>query len=94
VKSVGWRFGYGLTIELEHTGGVVTRFAHCKAAIVRPGDHVLEGETIGTVGSSGLATGPHVHFEVLVNGHQVDPIAFIAASREAATADRVHGQGH
>jgi murein DD-endopeptidase MepM/ murein hydrolase activator NlpD len=92
VVSVGWRLAYGLTIELEHTGGVVTRFAHCKSAIVRPGDHVVAGETIGLVGSSGLATGPHVHFEVLVNGNQVDPIRFIAASRDAAGGDRAHGQ--
>jgi murein DD-endopeptidase MepM/ murein hydrolase activator NlpD len=94
VRSVGWSFGYGLTIELEHSGGVVTRFGHCKSAIVRAGDQVLEGETIGTVGSTGLATGPHVHFEVLVNGQRVDPVNFVAASREGAGADRSHGQDH
>jgi murein DD-endopeptidase MepM/ murein hydrolase activator NlpD len=92
VRSVGWGLAYGLMIELEHSGGVITRFAHCRSAIVRVGDSVLEGETIGTVGSSGLATGSHVHFEVLVNGAQVDPIRFIAASREAAATDRAHGQ--
>lgn len=92
VKSVGWHLAYGLTIELEHTGGVVTRFAHCRTAIVRAGDQVLEGEPIGTVGSSGLATGPHVHFEVLVNGAQVDPLRFIASSRDAAATDRSHSQ--
>jgi murein DD-endopeptidase MepM/ murein hydrolase activator NlpD len=94
VRSVGWSLGYGLTIELEHTGGVITRFGHCKTVIVRAGDHVLEGETIGTVGSTGLATGPHVHFEVIVNGQQVDPVNFVAASRDAAGADRTHGQDH
>lgn len=95
VKSVGWGLSYGLMIELEHTGGVVTRFGHCKTALVRAGDQVLEGEVIGTVGSSGLATGPHVHFEVLVNGTQVDPVTFVAASRDATqSADRAHGQDH
>lgn len=94
VRSVGWNLGYGLTIELEHTGGVITRFGHCKTAIVRAGDQVLEGETIGTVGSTGLATGPHVHFEVLVKGQQVDPVNFVAASRDSGTADRAHGQDH
>ena len=94
VRSVGWSFGYGLTIELEHTGGVITRFGHCRSGIVRAGDRVLEGETIGTVGSTGLATGPHVHFEVLVRGQQVDPVNFVTASRDAAWAERAHGQDH
>ncbi len=94
VKSVGWSIGYGLLIELEHSGGIVTRFGHCKSALVRPGDQVLEGETIGTVGSSGLATGPHVHFELLVNGTQVDPIRFVAASRDGSSAELTHGQAH
>lgn len=94
VRSVGWSLGYGLMIELEHSGGIVTRFAHCQRALVRAGDHVLEGETIGLVGSSGLATGPHVHFEVLVNGTQVDPIDFVATSRDGAATERTHGQTH
>jgi murein DD-endopeptidase MepM/ murein hydrolase activator NlpD len=94
VKSVGWSIGYGLMIEVEHTGGVITRFGHCRTAIVRPGDEVVEGEGIGTVGSSGLATGPHVHFEVLVNGTQVDPIRFVASSRDGAASEVSHGQSH
>lgn len=85
VKSVGRRFGYGLTIEIAHTGGVVTRYAHCKSAIVKPGQQVQEGAQIGTVGSSGLATAPHLHFEVLVKGTAVDPIKFVAATRQPAT---------
>lgn len=93
VRSVGWSLGYGLMIEVEHSGGVITRFGHCKSALVRAGDHVIEGETLGLVGSSGLATGPHVHFEVLVNGSQVDPLAFVASSRESSSTDRAHGQG-
>jgi murein DD-endopeptidase MepM/ murein hydrolase activator NlpD len=75
VTSVGWSIVYGPMIEVEHTGGVITRFGHCRTAIVRPGDEVVEGEGIGTVGSSGLATGPHVHFEVLVNSRFVDPMS-------------------
>ena len=84
VRSVGRRFGYGLTIELVHTGGVVTRYAHCRSAIVKPGQRVEEGTQIGTVGSSGLATAPHLHFEVLVKGTAVDPIKFVAATRQPA----------
>lgn len=86
VKSVGRRFGYGLTIEVAHTGGVVTRYAHCRSASVRPGQQVEAGAQIGTVGSSGLATAPHLHFEVLVKGTAVDPIKFVAATRQPAAA--------
>jgi murein DD-endopeptidase MepM/ murein hydrolase activator NlpD len=82
VKSVGWHLAYGLTIELEHSGDVVTRFAHCRAAYVHVGDTVQAGQVIGAVGTSGLTTGPHVHFEVLVHGKQVDPVSFVASSRE------------
>ncbi|HEX7019084.1 MAG TPA: M23 family metallopeptidase [Gemmatimonadaceae bacterium] len=89
VVSVGWRFGYGLTIELQHSGNIATRYAHCRSALVKAGDHVNEGDPIATVGESGLTTGPHVHFEVLVRGEQVDPIHFLAASRDTLAADRV-----
>ncbi len=81
VSSVGWRFGFGLTVELVHSGGVVTRYAHCRKALVRRGDHVTMGAPIATVGSSGLATAPHLHFEVLVHGAAVDPVKFLASTR-------------
>jgi murein DD-endopeptidase MepM/ murein hydrolase activator NlpD len=93
VKSVGWRLGYGLTIELTHSGEVETLYAHCNSALVRVGDVVAAGATIGTVGASGIATGPHVHFEVHSHGHQVDPIKFLAASRDSvAQARAVRGE--
>ncbi len=81
VRSVGWRFAYGLTVELEHSGDVVTRYAHCRKALVHAGDQVTIGQPIATVGESGLTTGPHVHFEVLVHGKQVDPVHFLATTR-------------
>jgi murein DD-endopeptidase MepM/ murein hydrolase activator NlpD len=80
VASVGQRLGYGLTIEIAHSGGVVTRYAHCRSALVQRGDTVAMGQAIGAVGASGLATAPHVHFEVLVHGTAVDPIRFIAST--------------
>ena len=80
VTSVGRRIGYGLVIEIAHTGGVVTRYAHLRSARVQEGDNVAMGQTIGTVGESGLATAPHLHFEVLVHGVAVDPIMFIAST--------------
>jgi murein DD-endopeptidase MepM/ murein hydrolase activator NlpD len=82
VISVGRHLGYGLTVEVEHGGEVVTRYAHCQKAIVNVGDFVRAGHTIALVGSSGLATGPHLHFEVLLRGKSIDPISFIAASLE------------
>lgn len=88
VKSVGWRLGYGLTVEVQHSGEVVTLYAHCDKALVRVGDQVTAGQTIARVGSSGLATGPHVHFEVHSRGRSVDPIKFLAASRDTAAQMR------
>lgn len=81
VRYVGWRVGYGLTVELEHSGGVVSRLAHCGRALVKVGDRVALGTPVATVGATGIATGPHVHFEILTRGRSVDPIQFLASSR-------------
>ncbi|MEO7521668.1 MAG: M23 family metallopeptidase [Gemmatimonas sp.] len=81
VAYVGRRFGFGLTVELVHRGGVVTRYAHCRAILVKTGDQVAMGQGIATVGSTGLATGPHLHFEVLFKGTAVDPVQFLAGTR-------------
>jgi murein DD-endopeptidase MepM/ murein hydrolase activator NlpD len=89
VKSVGWRMGYGITVELAHSGDVETLFAHCEKALVKVGDRVTAGQTIARVGSTGLATGPHVHFEVHRFGKQVDPIRFLAETRDTVAAARV-----
>ena len=87
VIAVERRLGFGLTIEVAHSGGVVTRYAHCRLALVQPGDSVAVGQSIGAVGQSGLATGPHLHFEVLVNGVARDPIQFIASTHRAPAAE-------
>jgi murein DD-endopeptidase MepM/ murein hydrolase activator NlpD len=86
VTSVGRRLGYGLTLDVLHSGGITTRYAHCRSALVKQGDHVEMGQAIATVGSSGLATAPHLHFEVLVHGAQVDPIKFLASTHTALAA--------
>lgn len=93
VTYVGWRFGYGLTVEIEHSGEVLTRYAHCRTSRVHVGDQVAAGQEIATVGSSGLATGPHVHFEVIARGNSVDPIKFLALSRDPVAVERIYGQG-
>ena len=73
VVFAGWRGGYGKTIEIRHTNGFVTRYGHLRAIHVRAGQSVNISQTIGQVGSTGLSTAPHLHFEVLVNGVHRDP---------------------
>jgi len=71
----GWGNGYGNVLEIRHRNGFVTRYGHLSrfAAGIRVGGHVAIGQTVAFVGSTGLSTGPHLHFEVLVNGEQRDP---------------------
>jgi murein DD-endopeptidase MepM/ murein hydrolase activator NlpD len=73
----GERSGYGNLVEINHGDGYVTRYAHNEQTLVKVGDTVKRGETIALMGSTGHSTGPHVHFEVLRNGRQVDPLSFI-----------------
>jgi murein DD-endopeptidase MepM/ murein hydrolase activator NlpD len=70
VVQAGWSGGYGNLIELRHTNGITTRYGHLRgfASGVRPGARVSQGQVIGYVGSTGLATGPHLHYEFRVNG--------------------------
>jgi murein DD-endopeptidase MepM/ murein hydrolase activator NlpD len=69
----GWKGGYGYTIDIDHGGGVVTRYAHQSATHASRGQTVREGTLIGRVGMTGSATGPHLHFEVRVHDHPQDP---------------------
>jgi murein DD-endopeptidase MepM/ murein hydrolase activator NlpD len=77
VKSVGREAGYGNTFEIDHGNGIVTRFAHCSRIVVREGARVTRGQVVATVGNTGLSTGPHLHYEVHVNGKPVDPLKYI-----------------
>jgi murein DD-endopeptidase MepM/ murein hydrolase activator NlpD len=70
VLRSGWSDGYGNLIEIRHPNGYVTRYGHLSKRLVRAGERVKIDEVIGRVGHTGLATGPHLHFEVLVNGEQ------------------------
>jgi murein DD-endopeptidase MepM/ murein hydrolase activator NlpD len=74
VVSAGWRGGYGRAVEIAHASGIQTLYGHMSQIAAAPGELVHEGEVIGYVGSSGLSTGPHVHFEVLKNGRPVNPV--------------------
>lgn len=73
VIFAGWRGGYGKTVEIRHNNGFVTRYGHLRAYNVRSGQSVSISQTIGQVGTTGLSTAPHLHFEVLVNGVHRDP---------------------
>jgi murein DD-endopeptidase MepM/ murein hydrolase activator NlpD len=88
VTFVGRKFGFGLVVEIEHANGVLTRYAHCGSALVSEGARVQRGVPIATVGTSGLSTGPHLHYEVLVNGRQVDPLRyrFVQPSADSTAA--------
>lgn len=81
VVAAGPSTGYGNLIEIDHGGGVHTRYAHmfANAILVRVGDQVEGGQNIARVGSDGVSTGCHLHFEVLVNGATVDPAPFLAS---------------
>ncbi len=75
------RWGYGNMVEINHGNGYVTRYGHCETLLIKEGEAVKKGETVATMGSTGRSTGPHVHFEVLQNGKQVNPLDFIYAAR-------------
>jgi murein DD-endopeptidase MepM/ murein hydrolase activator NlpD len=81
VTDAGWETGYGNTITIDHGYGIVTKFAHCSKLLVKTGQHVARGQRIGLVGSTGLATGPHLHYEVHVNGRPVDPLKYVLPDR-------------
>lgn len=73
VRFVGWKGGLGRTVILDHGFGFSTLYGHLTRTLVKEGQKVTRGETIGLLGSTGLSTGPHVHYEVWVEGKQVDP---------------------
>jgi murein DD-endopeptidase MepM/ murein hydrolase activator NlpD len=77
VTQVAWEDGYGNILTIDHGYGVVTRYAHCSKILVGRGARVKRGQRIALVGSTGLSTGPHLHYEVWVNGKPVNPIHYV-----------------
>lgn len=81
VTKVGWEEGYGRMVEVDHGFGIRTRYAHLDKAEVKVGDQIGHGQQVGTLGNTGRSTGPHVHYEVLVDGRPVDPLRFMEKGR-------------
>jgi len=77
VIFAGWYGGYGNTVIVNHGGGLTTLYAHNSSVLVAPGQRVRRGQVIARSGSTGLSTGPHVHFEVRVNGQPVNPAGYL-----------------
>ncbi len=77
VTWAGERSGFGKLIEINHGDGYVTRYAHNEKTLVSVGETVKRGDPVALMGSTGRSTGPHVHFEVVHNGRQVDPLSYI-----------------
>jgi murein DD-endopeptidase MepM/ murein hydrolase activator NlpD len=80
VSFVGIKSGYGKVVEVSHGNGLMTRYAHMSAFKARPGQAVEAGDVIGAIGSSGRSTGPHLHFEVRINGRAVNPRPFLESA--------------
>lgn len=77
VIFAGWYGGYGNSVIIDHGGGLTTLYAHASRLNVREGQAVVKGQSIAAIGSTGLSTGPHLHFEVRRNGSPVDPMGFL-----------------
>ncbi len=77
VVSAGWSRGLGKMVMIDHGYGIVTRYGHNSALIVKAGDHVSRGQQIAKAGSTGRSTGSHVHYEVWINDHAIDPARFM-----------------
>jgi len=82
VERAGWAGGYGQQVRLAHAGGIETSYSHMSRMVVSPGSPVRQGQLIGYSGSSGLSTGPHLHYEVLRSGQPINPmgVRFISHS--------------
>lgn len=77
VTWAGTRYGYGELVEINHGDGLKTRYGHNKSIVVSVGDVVEKGQTIARMGSTGRSTGPHVHYEILRNNTQINPLKFV-----------------
>ena len=88
VVRAGWTGGYGLMVEVRHPGDLTTRYSHLSAVLCSPGDPVDPGQALGLVGRTGLATGPHLHFEVWRGGEPTDPLPLLGVRTPEGSAGK------
>ncbi len=89
VAAAGWAGGYGKQVRLAHDDAMTTSYSHLSRIVAEPGTSVRKGQLIGFVGSTGLSTGPHLHFEVMAGGRAVDPLGgTLSARRVIDPSDR------
>jgi murein DD-endopeptidase MepM/ murein hydrolase activator NlpD len=81
VTFAGWQEGYGKVIQLSHSGGIQTTYAHCSFIDVKKGETIKQDEKIGEVGNTGNSTGPHLHFEVRKNGEPQNPEKYVRQNK-------------
>ena len=84
VVHAGTMGGYGLMVEVDHGDGLTTRYGHLSGTLVGEGDAVGKGAVVGRLGSTGRSTGPHLHYEVRIDGEPVDPERFFRAGERLA----------
>jgi len=80
VDRAEWFGGYGNMVDIDHGKGIATRYGHMSRIVAHAGDHVKRGDLIGYVGSTGRSTGSHLHYEVRIDGHAVNPIPFLQSA--------------
>jgi len=90
IAFAGWNGGYGRQVMIDHGQGLATIYAHMSRMAASPGERVHRGQVIGYVGSTGLSTGPHLHYEVLQNGKAVNPLAARHAGKPGLERDEQH----
>jgi len=81
VTYTGWLGGYGKTVVIAHPGGWKTLYGHLSRIIVRPGQYVKQGQSVGKSGNTGRSTGPHLHFEIIKNGSHKNPYSYLKSGR-------------
>ncbi|WP_370655190.1 M23 family metallopeptidase [Sphingomonas aurea] len=80
VSNASWRGGYGNLVEVNHGKGIATRYGHLSKILVADGARVTRGQLIALMGSTGRSTGPHLHYEVRIDGHAVNPLPFLTTA--------------
>ncbi len=78
VTKAGWGSGYGYVVYIQHADGIVTRYGHLSKVLVSVGQQVSQGQRIALSGNTGVSTGPHLHFEILIGGKQVNPLNYLS----------------